>query len=245
MTTATLQRRLIAPVGSAPARRSMLIGFFATLGVGLLALMLLSVGIGVANEGRVLAGVRVGGVEIGGMGREAARARLVEGLPALDAGRAVIVADGVEETVTYAELGRGYALDAMLDAALGVGRDGGPLADGIVRLRTLAHDTSLPVIVRPFDPAALDVVSARLSRAVLLSPVEARVDRVRLRVQPAADGRILAAETIRDAIATAVDTTDPADVTLQLAAVPVPPIVSTEEAEAAAEAARSSSRPSN
>ena len=39
------------------------------------------------------------------MDREAARARLAERLPALDTGRALIVADGVEETVTYAELG--------------------------------------------------------------------------------------------------------------------------------------------
>ena len=238
MTTLTLPRRLIRPVATPPARRSMLIGFFATLGAGLLALLLLSAGIGVASEGQVLAGVRVGGVEIGGMDREAARAHLVERLPALDTGRAVIIADGVEETVTYAELGRGYELDAMLDAALEVGRGGGALTDGIARLRTLAHPTSLPVIVHPYDPDALDAVATRVSRGVSRHPVEAHVDRVRLRVTPAADGRVLAAETVRGAIATAVDTTDPADVTLQLGPVPVLPIVSTEEAEAAAAVAR-------
>ncbi|HSJ00343.1 MAG TPA: VanW family protein, partial [Patescibacteria group bacterium] len=63
-------------------------------------------------------------------------------------------------------------------------------------------------------------------------------DRAQLRVRPATDGRVLAAATVRDAIAAAVDGTDAADVTLQLATVPVLPIVSTEEAEAAAEAAR-------
>jgi vancomycin resistance protein YoaR len=238
MTTLTLPRRLIRPVATPPARRSMLIGFFGTLGAGLLALLLLSAGIGVASEGQVLVGVRVGGVEVGGMDREAARARLVERLPTLDTGQAVIVADGVEESVTYAELGRGYELDAMLDAALEVGRDGGPLADGIARLRALARPTSLPVVVHPYDPAALDAVATRVSRAVSLHPVEAHVDRDGLRVTPAADGRVLASATVRDAIATAVDTTDPADVTLHLAPVAVPPIVSTEEAEAAAEAAR-------
>jgi vancomycin resistance protein YoaR len=191
-----------------------------------------------ASQGQVLAGVRVGGVELGGLDREAARARLVERLPALDAGRAVIVADGVEEMVTYAELGRGYELDAMLDAALDVGRDGGPLADGIARLRTLARPTSLPVIVHSHDPDALDAAAIRVSRAVSLHPVEAHVDREQFRVAAAADGRVLAPETVRDAIAGAIDTTDPADVTLQLSTVPVPPVVSTEEAEAAAEAAR-------
>lgn len=238
MTTATLPRRLIGPVATPSARRSMLIGFFATLALGLIALLVVSIGIGLAGQGQVLAGVRVGGVEIAGLDREAARARLVERLPALDTGRAVIVADGVEEAVTFAELGRGYELDAMLDAAFEVGRDGGALADAVARLRTLAHTTSLPVVVHPYDSAALDAAAARVSGAVHLEAVEASVDRVRLRVTPAADGRVLAAETVRDALATAVDSTDLADVTLQLAAVPVPPIVSTEEAEAAAEAAR-------
>ena len=38
----------------------MLIGFLATLGIGLLALVLLSAGIGLASEGQILSGVRVG-----------------------------------------------------------------------------------------------------------------------------------------------------------------------------------------
>ena len=238
MTTATLPRRLIGPVATPPARRSMLIGFFATLAVGLLALLVVSFGISVASQGQVLAGVRIGGVEVGGLDGEAARARLVERLPALDTGRAVIVADGVEETVTYAELGRSYELDAMLDAAFDVGRDSGPLADGVARLRTLAHTTSLPVIVHPYDAAALEAVATRVSRAVHLVPVEAHVDRVKLQAVPAADGRVLAPETVRDAIAAALNTADPADVTLRLVPAAVPPIVSTAEAEAAAEAAR-------
>lgn len=239
MTTVTLPRRLIGPVATAPARRSMLIGFFATLGAGLLALVLTSVGIGVAADGQILAGVRVGGVEVGGLDREAARARLAERLPALDAGRAVIVVEDVEEVVTYAEFGRGYELEAMLDAAFEVGRDGGPLADGVARLRTLANPTSLPVVVHPYDAEALDAIATRVSRAASQYPVEAHVEREQFRVSAAADGRVLAAETVRDALAGALDTTDPGDVALQLAPVPVPPIVSTEEAEAAAAAARS------
>ena len=238
MTTLTLPRRIIRPVATPPARRSMLIGFVATLAFGLAALVLLSVGIGVASEGQVLAGVRVGGVDVGGMEREAARARLVERLPALDAGRAVLVADGVEEVVTYAELGRRYELDAMLDAALDVGRDGGALPDGIARLRMLARPTSLPVVVHPFDEDALEAVAARVSQAVSLEPVDARVEVDSFLVVPAVEGRVLEAAAVRDAIANALDTADPADVTLRLGAVPTPPVVSTRDAEAAAAAAR-------
>jgi vancomycin resistance protein YoaR len=49
---------------------------------------------------------------------------------------------------------------------------------------------------------------------------------------------VLEAETVRDAIANALDTTDPADVRLRLGPVPTPADVSTQEAEAAAAAAR-------
>ena len=243
MTTVTLPRRLIGPVATAPARRSMLIGFLGTLTVGLLAIVLLSAGIGVTSEGQVLAGVRVAGVELGGMDREAARARLVERLPALDAGRAVVVADGVEHTVSYAELGRGYELDAMLDAALEVGRGDGPLVDGIARLRTLAHPTVLPVAVRPYDADALEAAARRVAGAVGMQPVAAYVSRADFRVSPAADGRTIDAAEVRDAIAAAIDTDDPADVTLQFTPVTVPPIVSTAEAEAAAAAARAAAVP--
>ena len=57
-------------------------------------------------------------------------------------------------------------------------------------------------------------------------------------VSAAADGRTLAVEEVRDALAAAIDNTDPADVTLRLNPVTVPPAVSTEQAEAAAAAAR-------
>src|SRR5688572_20038316 len=175
MTTATLPRRLIRPMATPPARRSMLIGFAATLAVGLLALGGLSAGIALASDGQVLTGVRVGGVEVGGLTRAEAEARLTERLPSLSAGQAVIAAGGLEEIVTYEELGRGYELDAMLDAAFGVGRDAGPLGDGIARLRTLVRPTSLPVVVHAHDPDALDAAAERVAEAVTIHPVEAAV----------------------------------------------------------------------
>ena len=107
----------------------MLVGFLATLALGLLVLGGISVAIDVANQDRVLSGVRIAGVELGGLTRAEAEARLAAELPAVDTGAATIVAGDVEETVAYADLGRRYELDAMLDAALGVGREGGAFAD--------------------------------------------------------------------------------------------------------------------
>jgi vancomycin resistance protein YoaR len=216
----------------------MLIGFLATLTAGLAALTLASAAVGIAADGAVLTGVRVGGIEVGGLSRDAARARLTEQLPSLSSGQVVIVADGVEETVTYAEVGRGYEIDAMLDAAYGIGRGADPITDGIARLRALVHPTSLPVVVHPFDAETLDAAAARVARAVSLHPVEAWVSRDGFEVLPAADGRVLAADAVRSALASSLDSTDPTDLRLELATTSVAPIVSTAEAELAAEAAR-------
>ena len=238
MTTATLPRRIMRPVATPPARRSMLIGFVATLVVGLLALAATSAAVGLTSQDQVLSGVRIGGVEVGGLTRAEAEARLEAELPAVDTGTAVVASDGATESATYAELGRRYELDSMLDAAFGVGRDEGPIADGIARLRTLVKPTSLPILVHPYDADALDAAAERIARAISLHPVHAWVERDGFVVHPSAEGRVLEAGAVRDAIAAAVDTTSPDDARLDLEVAIVAPIVSTEEAEAAAEAAR-------
>ena len=65
----------------------------------------------------------------------------------------------------------------MLDAAFAVGRDGDPLADGIGRLRTLAHQTALPVIVHPYDTDALAAIADDIASDVSHPPLEAAVTR--------------------------------------------------------------------
>ena len=144
MTTATLSRRLIRPMSTRPARRSMVIGFGATLAIGLLLLAAASAAVGIAAGANVLGGVNVAGVELAGLDRSAASSRLSDELPALDTGRAVLAVGETEIEVPYADLGRGYETAAMVDAAYGVGRSGNPIADGIDRLRSLVHATTLP-----------------------------------------------------------------------------------------------------
>ena len=160
MTTATLSRRIIRPVATRPARRSMLVGFGATLAIGLLLLVAASVAIGMAAGSDILSGVNVAGVELAGLDRAAAAQRLAEELPALDAGRAVVTVGDTEVVVPYADLGRGYETEAMVDAAFGVGRSGNPIADGIDRLRSLIHPATLPVAVHAYDADALSAISA-------------------------------------------------------------------------------------
>ncbi len=239
MTTATLPRRIMRPVASAPARRSTLIGFAATLAVGLLLLIGISGAIGFSAEGKTLPGVSVGGVDISGLDRAAAADRLAEELPSLSSGEAVINVAGTTEVVPFADLGRGYETDAMLDAAFAVGRAGNPLSDAVNRLRTLAHPTTLPVIVHPYDADALADISAGIASRVSRPPVEAAVlrDGTKFTVRPSEVGNVLAAADVQQALGSAVDSTDPADVNIALTVVSTPPIVDTATAELAAEAA--------
>ena len=240
MTTATLPRRFMRPVASAPARRSMLIGFGGTLVLGILLLIGMSTAIGASAGANVLRGVTVGGVELGGLTRAQAAEKLAARLPSLAAGEAVIRVGDMEQRVAYADLDRGYDLDAMVDSALAVGRGGNPLADGIGRLRTLANPTVLPVVVHAYDPDALATISASVAAAVSHPPVEGAVlrDGSTFTVRPSELGTVVDAAEVSAALGAAVDTADPADVVVELTPATVAPIVDTDMAEAAATAAR-------
>lgn len=241
MTSLTLPRRLWRPAPTPPSTRHAAVGFGATMLVALVLLLGVSFATGIGVGSAVMPNVSVGGVSLAGLDREAAAARLADRLPSLSAGTATVVVGPDEFAVPYAELGRGYEIEAMLDAAFSVGRSGNPIDDGIARLRALANPTSLPVVVHAFDRPALDAVAADLSRRVAVTPVEAMVvrDGITFDVRDGAAGRQLAADEIRAALAVVAATADPADVRIELAAEPVAPLVATGVATAAAEAARS------
>jgi vancomycin resistance protein YoaR len=240
MTTLTIPNRLMQPVSTRPARRAMAIGFGGTLLVASLFAAAFSLAIGAVAAGNILPGVTVGGVELNGLDRAGATARLTEGLPSLSAGAATIVVDGEREVVSFAELGRGYELDAMVDAAISVGRSGNPITDGLDRLRTLATSASLPILVHAYDADALDATTSAIVERFSVVPVDAAVSRegATFTVSPSEAGRVLEADAVSAALAAALDTTDPADVTLELTPTVVPPAVATADAEFVAETAR-------
>ena len=240
MTTATFPRGVFRPIAGRRARRSFLTAFAAALLLGLLVGVGASVAIGVSAASAVLPGVSVGGVDVGGLDREGAAKRLTETLPSLSTGKAAISVGDVEHERSYADLGRGYELDAMLDAAYAVGRTGNPLADGITRLRNFAKPVALPVAVRAYEPSALASLAAEVAGEVNRRPVEAMVarDGTNFVLGPSEAGRQIDAGLIEQAVAAALDSTDPADVHIELEAVPIEPRVDTATAEAAAEAAR-------
>ncbi|MEA2652660.1 MAG: hypothetical protein QOI85_2381 [Chloroflexota bacterium] len=245
MTTITLPGRLMRPVATPPARRATLIGFAATLLAGLLILAAISVAIGIAAAGAILPGVSVGGVELSGLTPAAAAERLTTELPSLSTGEATLVVGDEEATLGYGEMGRGYETQAMVDAAFGIGRDGNLLADGIDRLRTLAKPVTLPVLVHAYDAGALEDASAELAERFSVPAVDAAVvaDAATYRVKPSEIGMTVDPAVVRASLAAALGSTDPADVRLEITPTLVPPTVSTDDAEGAAEAARSTVAP--
>ncbi|MEP7082372.1 MAG: VanW family protein [Chloroflexota bacterium] len=228
MTTLTVPRRLMGPVATRPARRSLAVGFVAGLVAGLLLLVGLSLAIGIANAGKVMPGVRVADVDVSGLDAAAVEARLAGQLPSLSTGSATLVADEIEVVVGYDELGRRYELEEMVEAALAVARSDGPLADGVARLRALIHRSSLPVIVRGYDEAALARVAGTISERVEIAPVDAAVvpDGGQFDVTAAQEGRSLAAIAVHAALAAPLGTADPADVRVRLEPTAVAPEVS-------------------
>ena len=236
MTTATLSRRIFRPMATRPARRSVLVGFLATLVIGLVLIAAISIAVGLAAGANALGGVRVAGIDVAGLDQAAAAERLTAELPALDAGRAVVAVGDTEVAVPYAALGRGYETEAMLDAAFGVGRSGNPIEDAIDRLRSLVRVTSLPVAVHAYDAGALADLASGVAADASFPPREAAVlrDGRQFTVRESADGRGIESADVAAALAAAVDTPDPADVRIVLSAATLPPVVDTEMAESAA-----------
>ena len=219
--------------------RGFLLGFFAALAVGLVALVGASTAIGLAHSGQVLPGVRIGSVDVGGLDRAAAAERLSQQLPSLSNGQATINVNGEPVGVSFAELGRGYEIDRMVDAAFAVGRDGNPVVTTGARLRSVIASTGLPVLVRPFDAEAMDAVAVRIALQHTVASTDASVALAdgAFVVTDATDGMRLDPRVVRDALAPALATTDPADITIHIAAEARGPQVTTEVARAAADAA--------
>jgi vancomycin resistance protein YoaR len=245
MTTITVPNRLMRPMATRPARRAMLIGFGSTLLAGLVMLAAASLAMLAAAAGTVLPGVTVGSVELAGLDRATATARLADTLPSLSSGTLTIVVADEPEVVPFAELGRRYDTEAMVDAALAIGRDGNPLLDGVARLRNLVNPVSLPLIVHAFDADALEATAAAIAERFSQPAVDATVANAgtSFEVSPSADGQLLEAEAVRSAAAAALDSIDPADVTVALTPTVVSPQVTTAAAEAVAEAARDTAAP--
>ena len=228
-------------------RRGFLLGFLAMLAVGLMALIGASGGVALSHADSVMPGVSVAGVPLGGLSRADAIARLESQLPSLAAGSLTLRADGRLIRVPYDQLGIGYDLDATVDAALSVARSGDPLADGIARLRTLAHPSALSGAILTHDPAAVDGLVGDVVQRFDRQPQDATVTLKRpatFAVTAAIEGLAIDQLALTESITAALVAPAPGGVSIDVLITRTSPAISTDQAAvAAASAFRISSNP--
>jgi len=159
------------------SRRRRLAGFAVAFVVGGAAvLVLLSVAaLSLSNtyRGRVLPGVRAGSVDLSGLTRDQAMAKLQSDYAYLGDGLVTITTPVGTATITYQQAGRGPDVEAMADAAMAVGHSGNPLADGASVVHSAAFGQDIPVVVQ-IDPTALAERIHVLNRATSVAPQDAQ-----------------------------------------------------------------------
>ena len=237
MTTLTALVRPAILLQAGSPLRGLLLGFFGTLAAGIMLLAAISIGVSVANAGRIMPGVRVGGIDVGGLDRAAAASRLEARLPSLASGSLVVRIGEETVQVPLGDLHRAYEMDVMLDAAYGVARSGDLVADALARLRVLAISNSIPPSVQSDAGVAVDAVVGDLVARFSVEAGDASVAYTAdagYTVEEGATGVRLDADGLRAALLsrTANGTDAPADV--MVSPILTEPDLTTHEAEIAA-----------
>ena len=225
----------VAETGHRPGRLRFAVAFL----VGLLLATVVGVGAMYAYDqqyvGRVLPGVRIGTVDLSGLDAAAAGERLREAYGSLGEGKIVLTTPSGQSTISYADIGRGPDVDAMLAEALGVGRDGNAVERIIADARTAFRGVTLEPRVT-YDPDALAQHIVTYADSLAREPVDASVETIKSRyVVHAGVAGLLADAAVP--VAAALDDVArldaPASLTYALPVHSVDPDVTTAEASAA------------
>ena len=140
--TATATRALPVPLPGRGARRFVI----GTL-LGVLLVLGAVAAFGQAHAGRILPGVVLGGVNVGGMTEPEARSALATALGKLEEGRIELVSERTTAVIPFEQVGREVDEDAMLAGGLATGRAGTRFDEAIAGLRGLLRPVSLPIVI--------------------------------------------------------------------------------------------------
>jgi vancomycin resistance protein YoaR len=142
--------------------------------LGIAVVLVGLVAYGQAYAGRILPGVRVGGVDVGGLTPSDARQALVTALGPLEAGKVTVGSWVGSVDIAYDQVGRKVDYDAMVDSAARVGRDGTRFAETVTGLRAMLEPVSMPPVLT-VDRGRLDAALASYGRAVARGTLDASV----------------------------------------------------------------------
>jgi vancomycin resistance protein YoaR len=228
-----------AATGPAPRRPSHLLRFAVAFLVSLVAVAALGTGAIYAYEqqhaGRVLPGVRVGDVDVSGLDREAAIAKLTDAYASLGEGRVVIAASVAQLDIPYADFARRADVEAMADAALAIGRAGSPVDRAVTEVRTVLHGVAVDPRVTLDAEALARRIDAELA-ALELAPVDGaiRFEGEDLVITESRWGRSYDAAAVTAAILAQVGELDAlSEVTVEAAMTPLQPAIDDTDIEIA------------
>src|SRR5271157_2002115 len=129
-----------------------LVGFAIAFGAAALATLFLfsavALGFSSSYNDRVLPGVHVGSVDLSGLTRDEAVAKLQSGYAFLSQGEVTVTTPVGVTTITYQQAGRGPDTEVMADAAMAVGHSGNPIADAASVIHSAAFGQDVPVVVQ-------------------------------------------------------------------------------------------------
>jgi vancomycin resistance protein YoaR len=208
-----------------------LVGILVVLAAGTAALVAYEQ----AYAGRVLPGVRVGAVDLSGLDPTAAAARLAAAYAPLGGGEIVFVADGQESRLPLAQVGREADVEAMVAAAMALGRSGSPLERAILEARTAIGGVELPPLVR-FDDGAFERRLAATLASLRVRPEDGAVRLVdgAFVAEPGRFGLAVEETAVRDRLAAELATpTVIGELIVPVERVPVRPAVTSIDAELA------------
>jgi vancomycin resistance protein YoaR len=239
--TAPAPDALVVPV-ALPRRRTwarflaaFLIGLVAATGIGAGALYAFDR----QFDGKVLPGVRVGGVDLSGLSPAEARGRLATSFASFGEGRAVLTGAGLEMAIDYEDVKRRPDLDAMIGEAMAVGRSGNAVERAILDARTAIRGVDLEPRVA-FDAARLARFVQTHAGRLYVEPTDAAVS--------VADGGFAIANGIFGRMADRVPATElltaalarsdaPKEIRVELGLAAIEPEVTTADATAARQTA--------
>jgi vancomycin resistance protein YoaR len=192
-----------------------------------------------SNAGRIMPGVHVGHVDLSGLTATEARARLNDGYASLAAGELRLEAGDTVRAVAYDAIGRRLDVDAAVEKAMAVGRNGATLERIASNLRNMVRGVEIAPEAT-FERGALRLEVEKLAADVEVAPVDAAVALAgeAFEVTDGADGRSADADAaLRAATTLLLDVATPPSVRITVPLEVVVPAVTTAEATAARDAA--------
>jgi vancomycin resistance protein YoaR len=188
------------------------------------------------HEDRVLPGVEVAGISLAGLDRAEAETRLREALPSLSSGQLTVRFANEAAVIPYSAIGRDYNMGLMVEQAFSVGRDGALLEQAQEQLRILLRGVTVERSLT-WNSQELARRVAQVAAGAHIEPIDARIvrDNGRYAVLPAVPGQSVDAERGIELSYIAVNNLSPADTSVTVDGVAIPPAVSTESAAAAVE----------